>query len=105
VAPGEQAPHRDVVDHHPRHQPPNMPNSGRRDCRRQQQRSKTVVLQPVVDGHGKLLNPVAERLEHKVTNNPPIGDSHEAVTSLMICCRERLGLLMTDPMGRAMEAQ
>lgn len=82
-----------------------MPKSGRRDGCRQQQRANTLVLQAIVDGDGQFLDPIAKRLEHEVTNNPSIDDSHEAVTAPVIHCRVALGLLMVDPTRRPMEAQ
>jgi hypothetical protein len=101
----QQVPHSDVVGQHPRHESPNLAKSGGRDGRREQQGADTVVLHAIIDGHCQLLDPGAKRLEDKVSNNPPTFDSHEAVTSPVVRCREPLGLLITDPVGRAVEAQ
>ena len=82
-----------------------MPKASRRHGRRQQQRADSLVLHALVNGHRQLLDPVAHRLEHKVTDNLSIRHSHETVAEPMISRRELVGLLLTDPPRRAVETK
>lgn len=103
VARYQQMPHRSVLGPHPGHEALDATKSGGCDGCRQQERPDTVVLDAIIDGHGQLLGPVAERLEHEVTNDPAARHGDEAVAQPVIGRGELLGLIVTEPTGRAVE--
>ena len=104
MAAGEQAAHRHVVRHHPRHQLSNVTQPSRGDRRAQQERSDAVMLEPVIHGDRQLLDAVSQRLEDEVAGYLPTGLSHESVTAEVIRPGKAEGLPVIDSATRAMEA-
>jgi hypothetical protein len=97
VARGQQMPHCAVLGHHPAHDAPNTAKASRGNGRRQKQRPDPVMLDPVVDGHGQLLDAIGHRLEREVTDDPSAHHGDEAVAPPVISRREHLGLRVADP--------
>lgn len=105
ATPGEQVAHCSVVGAHPGNQALNTPKASGGDPRRQQQRPHAVVLHAVVDGHGNLLGPSAQRLEDEVTDDPASGHGDESIAALVIGGGELIGLLVADAPRSAVESR